>query len=111
LKLNSPINEAPTIRKTKKSHFIEGKLTLYECNSIDLVWIPHIKVSITNTATEVFFNKINPDVENTFIVYQQGEIIDKYVNLSPTPDKYKRKVRSVENTMKEFLNIKAPRHQ
>jgi protocatechuate 3,4-dioxygenase beta subunit len=74
---------------------------------VALTFVP----SMTDTATEVFFNKINPNVENTFIVYQQGEIIDKYVNLPATPDNYKRVVSSFENTMKEFLNIKAPRHQ
>ena len=78
-----------------------------DIKNVALTFVP----SLTDTTTEVFFNKINPDVENTFIVYQQGEIIDKYVNLPPTPDNYKRIVSSVENTMKEFLNIKAPRHQ
>jgi protocatechuate 3,4-dioxygenase, beta subunit len=74
---------------------------------VALTFVP----SMTDTATEVFFNKINPNVENTFIVYQQGEIIDKYVNLTATPDNYKRIISSIENTMTEYLNIKAPRHQ
>lgn len=94
-------NEASRIRELED---IGNELDI---KNVALTIVP----SLTDTTTEVFFNKINPDVENTFIVYQQGEIIDKYVNLPPTPDNYKRIVSSVENTMKEFLNIKAPRHQ
>jgi len=74
---------------------------------VALTFVP----SMHDTLSEVFFNRINPNVGNTFIVYEQGEIVDKYIDLAPTPENYKRIVSTIDNSMKEFLNIKAPRHQ
>ena len=79
-----------------------------DIQNVALTFVP----SMTDTATEVFFNKINPDVGNTFIIYQQGEIVDKYVDIAANADNFNRIVSTIDKpTMTEILNVKAPSHQ
>jgi protocatechuate 3,4-dioxygenase, beta subunit len=45
-----------------------------------LTYVP----SVEDKETEAYLNKINPAAENTFIIYKNAEIVDKYINLAPT---------------------------
>ncbi|QCX39410.1 intradiol ring-cleavage dioxygenase [Aureibaculum algae] len=66
--------------------------------------------SFSDEESEVNLNKINPDVENTFIMYRQRTIIDKFVNLKPTRKNYKLISQTLDKTKSEFFNIQEPKH-
>jgi len=45
--------------------------------------------SLNDKESEVNLNKINPDLENTFIVYKNRTIIDKFIDLKPSEENFK----------------------
>jgi protocatechuate 3,4-dioxygenase, beta subunit len=66
--------------------------------------------SFTDPESEVNLNKVNPDAENTFIVYRHSTIVGKFINLSPTPENFKRLSATLDKTMSPYFNLPAPRH-
>ncbi len=46
--------------------------------------------SFQDQSSEVHRNEISPHVKNTFIIYRQRNIVDKYVNLFPTEENFKK---------------------
>lgn len=66
--------------------------------------------SFTDTNTEANLNKINPNVDNTFIIYKHRTIIDKYVNLKPTPENFKTISEILTRTRGDYFNLAEPKH-
>jgi len=52
--------------------------------NITLIFVP----SFSDINTEANLNKINPSVENAFIIYKHRRIIDKYIDLKPTTNNF-----------------------
>jgi protocatechuate 3,4-dioxygenase beta subunit len=52
---------------------------------VALTFVP----SFSDTESEVNLCNINPEVKNTFIIYRNRNIIDKYVNLEPTEKNFR----------------------
>lgn len=65
--------------------------------------------SFSDTESEVNQNKINPEVENTFIIYKFRTLVDKYVNLDPTPDNVRRITQSLEKTKGNYFELPVPK--
>ncbi len=59
----------------------------------------------------MYLNKINPDVENTFIVYKQRNIVDKFINLKPTTQNFDAIIATLNRTKSSFLNLLEPAHE
>ena len=53
--------------------------------NIAITFVP----SLNDKESEVNLNKINPDLENTFIVYKNRTIIDKFIDLKPSEENFK----------------------
>jgi protocatechuate 3,4-dioxygenase beta subunit len=66
--------------------------------------------SFIDTNTEVNLNKINTNVNNTFIIYKHRTIIDKYVNLEPTTENFKKVSETLEKTRGDYFNLAEPKH-
>lgn len=66
--------------------------------------------SFSDKASEVNLNKINPEVENTFVIYRNRAIIDKFVDLKPTAENYKLISQTLDNTKNEYFNLPEPKH-
>ncbi|MEM5567007.1 intradiol ring-cleavage dioxygenase [Psychroserpens sp. AS72] len=66
--------------------------------------------SFSDTESEVNLNKLNPEVENTFVIYRNRAIIDKFVNLKPTKDNYNLISQTLDNTKNEYFNLPEPKH-
>ena len=49
--------------------------------------------SFTDTKTEIYLSKINPDVKNTLVIYRNRTIIGRYINLKATAINF----RTIEN--------------
>jgi protocatechuate 3,4-dioxygenase beta subunit len=60
-----------------------------------LTYVP----SMHDEETEVYLNKIDPNVENTIIIYKHRRIVGKFINLAPTENNFK-KIQSIIETSK-----------
>lgn len=68
---------------------------------VALTFVP----SFSDTSTEVNLNRINPEVENTFIVYKQRSIIDKYVELKPTQENLRMLSETLDKTRGDYFDL------
>jgi len=66
--------------------------------------------SFSDEVSEVNLNKINPEVENTFVIYRHRAIIDKFVNLKPTKENYKLISQTLDKTKNKYFNLHEPKH-
>ncbi len=66
--------------------------------------------SFSDKESEVNLNKINPDVENTFVIYRNRAIIDKFVELKPTKENYNLISQTLDKTKNEYFNLPEPKH-
>lgn len=75
--------------------------------NIALTFVP----SMTDTATEVYLNKINPAVKNTFVIYKHRTIIDKFINLEATASNFKTISSILDKTQGVYFHLPEPAHQ
>jgi protocatechuate 3,4-dioxygenase beta subunit len=61
--------------------------------------------SFSDKQSEINLNKINQDVENTFIIYRNRSIIDKYVNLEPTEDNFNKIRVALDESKSEYFEL------
>ena len=73
---------------------------------IALTFVP----SFIDGETEVNLNKINPKVENTFIIYRYRRIIDKYIGLKPTPENFAMVSNILQNSQGGYFDLPMPPH-
>ncbi len=66
---------------------------------------------MTDTESEVNLNKIDPSVENTFVIYRHRTIIDKYIDLKPTEGNYKIIKATLDKTKNDYFNLQEPKHE
>ena len=66
--------------------------------------------SFTDTSTEAILNNINPNVQNTCIIYKHRTIIDKFVNLKSTQENYNLISQTLEKTKNDYFNLPEPKH-
>jgi len=62
--------------------------------------------SFADEATEVNLYKINPSVENTFIIYRHRDIIDKFIALKPTAENFELIALTLDKTRSEYFDLK-----
>jgi len=75
--------------------------------SIALTFVP----SLTDTESEVNLNRINPSLENTFIIYRHRTIVDKLIDLKPTPENFKMMVSALERTNSNYFQLPEPKFE
>ncbi|KYG71775.1 protocatechuate 3,4-dioxygenase beta subunit [Roseivirga ehrenbergii] len=68
---------------------------------IALTFVP----SFSGKASEIDMNKINPEVENTFIIYKQSNIVAKFINLTPTQKNLSLFSKKLDDTKGDFFHI------
>jgi protocatechuate 3,4-dioxygenase, beta subunit len=66
--------------------------------------------SMADTESEVNLNKINPIVENTFVIFKHSSIIDKFVNFKATADNFKIISSTLDKTKGDYFNLSEPKH-
>jgi protocatechuate 3,4-dioxygenase, beta subunit len=74
--------------------------------NIALTFVP----SMTDTESEVNLNKINTEVENTFIIYRHRTIIDKFINVKPTVENFNSISNTLDKTKGNYFNLSEPKH-
>lgn len=80
---------------------------LLELKKIALTFVP----SFSDIESEVNLNKINSSVENTFVIYRHRTIIDKYINLKPTPENFRLVAESLNKTRSDHFDLPEPKHE
>ena len=75
--------------------------------NIALTFVPSMK----DTESEVILNKINPKVENTFVLYRHRTIIDKFLDLKPTEENFNLISNTLDKTNSEYFNLPEPKHK
>jgi protocatechuate 3,4-dioxygenase beta subunit len=66
--------------------------------------------SFSDTESEASLNKINPEAENTIIIYRYRTIVDKYVNLEPSPGNFRLITQTLDKTKGNYFQLPAPEH-
>jgi protocatechuate 3,4-dioxygenase beta subunit len=74
--------------------------------NIALTFVP----SMTDTESEVNLNKINPGVENTFVIFKHRTIVDKFINFKPTAYNFKIISSTLDKTKGDYFNLSEPKH-
>lgn len=74
--------------------------------NIALTFVP----AFSDKESEANLNKINPEVENTFVIYKYRTIIDKFVNLEPTKENFSLISQTLDKTKNEYFNLSAPKY-
>ena len=72
---------------------------------VALTFVP----SFSDEILEVSLNKINPEVENTFLIYKRSNIIDKYINLKPNQESFKKITKQLDETTNEYFKLSRPK--
>lgn len=71
-----------------------------------LTYVP----SMNDKETEVNLNKIDPDAENTIIIYKHRRIVGKFINLSPTEENFKKIKAVIETSKGKYFGLKGLPH-
>jgi protocatechuate 3,4-dioxygenase, beta subunit len=117
------LEEESEIRsKYLKAYFVYGNEKNYNKNTrqkeleniglelnlknIALTFVP----SMTDAESEANLNKINPSVENTFVIFKHRTIIDKFINFKATPDNFKIISLTLDKTKGDYFNLPEPKH-
>lgn len=116
-------NESIKREKYLKAYFVYGNSQNFDKQSrqrelekigmelglqkIALTFVP----SFSDTESEAILNKINPSVENTFIVYRHRTIIDKFINLKPDEENFKQISEVLDKTRSEYYKLPEPKHE
>jgi len=98
-------NENNYVKDTRQKELekIGNELNL---KNIALTFVP----SMSDTESEVNLNKINPNVENTFIIYKHQTIVEKFIDLKPTEENFKKISNTLDKTKGEYFNLQETEH-
>ena len=107
--------------KHLKVYFVYGNETDYQNNSsnktlarlgaelnlqtVALTVVP----SFSDISSEIHLNEINPEVENTFLIYKRSTIIENYVNFRPTQENFDKIKRRLEETVNLYFDLPRPK--
>ena len=75
--------------------------------NIALTFVP----SMNDTESEVNLNKINPNVENTIIIYRHRTIINKFIDLKPSLENFKLVSNSIDKTKSDYFNLQEQKNE
>ncbi|GAB3907114.1 hypothetical protein GCM10028803_40610 [Larkinella knui] len=92
--------------KSKRQQELEKIGLELQVKQVALTFVP----SFSDTVSEANLNKINPGVENTFIVFKNRAIIDKYINLAPTTVNFNLLSKVLDQTQGSNFKLAEPEH-
>lgn len=66
--------------------------------------------SFHDIESEIRLNRINQEVKNTFIIYRHRTMVDKFVDLEPIEENYKRISKTLDYTKSKYFNLPEPKY-
>lgn len=86
----------------REATFRFGKLgNELQLKNIALTFVP----SFSDKSSEIYLNRVNPNIENTFIVYRRSNIIGKFTNLKPTEENFAKIQQQLDQTDNEYFKL------
>ncbi|MBW3468323.1 intradiol ring-cleavage dioxygenase [Arthrospiribacter ruber] len=73
-----------------------------DIKNIALTFVP----SFSDTTSEVNLYRINPHVENTFIIYRHRDIIEKFIDLTAGGDSFELISLTLDRTQSSYFDLK-----
>ena len=92
--------------KTARQAELEKTGQELHLQQIALTFVP----TLMDAESEVNLNKINPQVDNTFIIYRQGTIIDKYIDLAATAESFQLISNTLDKTKSDYFDLPEPKY-
>jgi protocatechuate 3,4-dioxygenase, beta subunit len=86
-------------KRRKELEYIGDELHI---KNTALTFVP----SFSDKETEVNLYKINPAVENTFIIYRHRDIIGKFIDFRPTLENFHLMSLTLDKTRSDFFDLK-----
>ncbi len=115
--------ESVTRSKYLKAYFVYGNEKDYNKDSskrlleniglelnlknVALTFVP----SMTDIESEVNLNKINPSVENTFVIFKHRTIVDKFINIKASAENFGIISSILNKTKGDYFNLSEPKHE
>lgn len=65
--------------------------------------------SFSDSSSEIYLNKINQNIENTFIIYRRSNIIGNYSNLKPCKENFILLQNRLNETENEYFRLSKPK--
>lgn len=96
-------NKYDPLARNKELERLGSELNL---TNIALTYAP----SFNDPESEVNLNKVNPTVNNTFIVYRHRSIVDKFVDLKAEDVNFKRIASTLDRTKGDYYEFLEPKH-
>ena len=98
-------NKRDYSKKSRESELEKVGIELHLKN-MALTFVP----SLTDVESEVNLNKINPNLENTFVIYRHRAIISKFIDLKATSENFKLVSNILDKTKGDFFDLSEPKH-
>ena len=98
-------NEHNYSKKSRESELEKVGIELHLKN-IALTFVP----SLTDAESEVNLNRINPIVENTFIIYRHRAIVSKFIDLKANLENFKLVSNILDKMKGDFFDLSEPKH-
>ena len=96
-------NKYNQIERRKELERIGSELRLA---NIALTFVP----SFSDTESEANLNKVDPRVDNTFIIYRHRSIIDKFIDLKAESENFKLISSTLDKTRGDYFGLSEPKH-
>lgn len=109
--------ESKKREKKLKVYFIYGNETNYDkskrelelekigkelaLEKVALTFVP----SFSDKDSDVYLNKINPNTENTFLLYKRSRVIDKFINLKPSRENFSLVSKRLDQSVNEYFDV------
>lgn len=87
--------------KVKRQMELEKIGVELNLKNIALTFVP----SFSDSESEANLNKINQSVENTFIIYRNRTIIDKFINLNPSEDNFRLLAKELDTNKGDYFDL------
>ena len=84
--------------RRRKLKALGEKLNLKE---VALTFVPSFK----DSTSEINTNEINPEVQNTFVIYKRSRIVAKFVNLEPNPSHFDSLSQTLDQTKSPYFRF------
>ncbi len=93
--------------KDKRMQELEELGTELGLKKVALTFVP----SFNDKTSEVYLNKIDPNAENTFLIYKRSNIIDKYVDLEPNQKNFEKLINRLDETANKYFKLSRPKQE
>lgn len=95
---------AKNYSKTARERELEKTGKELNLKKVALTYVP----SFNDEVSEINLNKINPETDNTIILYKRNMIIDKFINLEANAENFELVRQRLESSRNEYFDLPKP---